>query len=376
MEDLKKLTEWVWATYLGDNEERYQELLQRFDKSATVIGTGKQEIYTSLEAFLAEAGNELREREGIHFHLRDFWCEEQSLGPDHSLVYGGVYVWWESPDHRISTRMDSRFTMVYRRVEGEWRIFHVHQSVPNPEQMEGEAFPKTLTQQMDSARREIDSLSRLADTDSLTGLLNLRGLQQRYEQVDDASYWLMMLDIDNFKQTNDCYGHLAGNQALIDLAAQHLGAGGGQRLPDGRGRVRAAVPRPAPAGCREPGPAADRPGSGLRPGGPPAHRHLGGPDPGRGGGEDGGCPQPGGPRPLSLQGKRQELLYRRLKIQQGPGRIQRPGPCAFAPRQEKKKSPGPEGPELSLEVATRFELVNKGFADLCLTTWPRHQKRE
>lgn len=219
MEDLKKLTEWVWATYLGDNEERYQELLQRFDKSATVIGTGKQEIYTSLEAFLAEAGNELREREGIHFHLRDFWCEEQSLGPDHSLIYGGVYVWWESPDHRISIRMDSRFTMVYRRVEGEWRIFHVHQSVPNPEQMEGETFPKTLTQQMDSARREIDSLSRLADTDSLTGLLNLRGLQQRYEQVDDASYWLMMLDIDNFKQTNDCYGHLAGNQALIDLAA-------------------------------------------------------------------------------------------------------------------------------------------------------------
>ena len=25
-----------------------------------------------------------------------------------------------------------------------------------------------------------------------------------------------------------------------------------------------------------------------------------------------------------------------------------------------------------LEVATRFELVNEGFADLCLTTWPRH----
>ena len=24
------------------------------------------------------------------------------------------------------------------------------------------------------------------------------------------------------------------------------------------------------------------------------------------------------------------------------------------------------------EVTTRFELVNEGFADLCLTTWPRH----
>ena len=27
---------------------------------------------------------------------------------------------------------------------------------------------------------------------------------------------------------------------------------------------------------------------------------------------------------------------------------------------------------LCLEVPTRFELVNRGFADLCLTTWPRH----
>ena len=85
--------------------------------------------------------------------------------------------------------------------------------------MDGEAYPKTLIQQMNSAKQEIDTLSRLVDTDSLTGLLNLRGLQQRYNMVDDLSYWLLILDIDNFKQTNDRYGHLAGNQALMDLAA-------------------------------------------------------------------------------------------------------------------------------------------------------------
>ena len=26
-------------------------------------------------------------------------------------------------------------------------------------------------------------------------------------------------------------------------------------------------------------------------------------------------------------------------------------------------------------MATRFELVDEGFADLCLTTWPRHHNR-
>ena len=28
-----------------------------------------------------------------------------------------------------------------------------------------------------------------------------------------------------------------------------------------------------------------------------------------------------------------------------------------------------------LEVTTRFELVNEGFADPCLTTWPRHHNK-
>ena len=29
-----------------------------------------------------------------------------------------------------------------------------------------------------------------------------------------------------------------------------------------------------------------------------------------------------------------------------------------------------------LEVTTRFELVDEGFADPCLTTWPRHHIKE
>ena len=41
-------------------------------------------------------------------------------------------------------------------------------------------------------------------------------------------------------------------------------------------------------------------------------------------------------------------------------------------RKKGKKIPGTEVPGNLLEVTTRFELVDEGFADPCLTTWPRH----
>lgn len=67
-------------------------------------------------------------------------------------------------------------------------------------------------------------LEELAITDGLTGLSNRRCLNDRlrravaealrYEQ--DVS--LLMLDVDDFKQFNDTYGHLQGDKLLTELA--------------------------------------------------------------------------------------------------------------------------------------------------------------
>ena len=40
----------------------------------------------------------------------------------------------------------------------------------------------------------------------------------------------------------------------------------------------------------------------------------------------------------------------------------------------KQKIPEAEASGNLLEVTTRFELVDEGFADPCLTTWPRHHR--
>ena len=63
-------------------------------------------------------------------------------------------------------------------------------------------------------------LSRLAETDPLTGAFNRRAFERRL--VDERAraerykhtYSLALIDIDHFKQVNDTYGHGVGDEAL------------------------------------------------------------------------------------------------------------------------------------------------------------------
>jgi diguanylate cyclase (GGDEF)-like protein len=63
-------------------------------------------------------------------------------------------------------------------------------------------------------------LIRLATVDPLTGLSNRRGFFERATEAcartapPDGSVSAIILDIDNFKQINDAYGHETGDQAI------------------------------------------------------------------------------------------------------------------------------------------------------------------
>ena len=70
-----------------------------------------------------------------------------------------------------------------------------------------------------------EQLAQLASTDALTGLYNRREFD---EQLDSQIHLmkrmarplsLLLVDIDDFKQYNDRYGHLAGDQVLITIAS-------------------------------------------------------------------------------------------------------------------------------------------------------------
>ncbi len=82
----------------------------------------------------------------------------------------------------------------------------------------------TLSADITEARERIENL---AQTDSLTGLLNLRMFNEVWQRVHAAAerehgvYALLMIDMDKLKDINDTFGHEGGNSA-ITLVAQCL----------------------------------------------------------------------------------------------------------------------------------------------------------
>ena len=82
----------------------------------------------------------------------------------------------------------------------------------------------TLSADITEARERIENL---AQTDSLTGLYNLRMFNEVWQRTHEAGerdrgmYALLMIDMDKLKDINDAFGHEAGNSA-ITLVAQCL----------------------------------------------------------------------------------------------------------------------------------------------------------
>lgn len=82
------------------------------------------------------------------------------------------------------------------------------------------AVSRDITEKV-KERREIKKIS---ETDKLTQLYNRVKLDSTLEnefnlaKINATIFAIIMIDIDEFKQINDCFGHLAGDMVLVELA--------------------------------------------------------------------------------------------------------------------------------------------------------------
>ena len=108
-------------------------------------------------------------------------------------------------------------------------VVTVESETPNIFVEQHEKILSMLTNNIGSAMESTvitKKLKKLAVTDELTGLFNYRALKNRlYEEVErvkryDSRFSLLMMDIDKFKNFNDSYGHLAGDQVLKVISGE------------------------------------------------------------------------------------------------------------------------------------------------------------
>ncbi|MEQ9145165.1 MAG: GGDEF domain-containing protein [Parvibaculaceae bacterium] len=97
---------------------------------------------------------------------------------------------------------------------------------PNTVVVKALEYAAEAEQRIASLNARVRTLESLAKTDELTGLFNRRGFYEAVRrELKSASRYhesgvLAYIDLDNFKQVNDTYGHTAGDEVLRAIGRQ------------------------------------------------------------------------------------------------------------------------------------------------------------
>jgi diguanylate cyclase (GGDEF)-like protein len=88
-----------------------------------------------------------------------------------------------------------------------------------------QSIERRVAQRVQHLGEDNERLMQLSRTDALTGLANRRGLDVELATLLAVAtrrgecIAVAMIDVDHFKQYNDCYGHPAGDDCLVRIAA-------------------------------------------------------------------------------------------------------------------------------------------------------------
>lgn len=228
VKDAEIFCQYIAHEYLG--KRNYKLLEDIIDKRITIIGTGAHEVSRNIQELMTALNKEAELWDGT-FIIEDEWYQGTELADNLFVVIGQIEGRQNSNDQLVYS-FSSRVTFIIEYHDMQWKIIHVHQSVPDYSQGDDEFFPQRIVEESNAQlKKEIAEKTKELEMsnqqviynlrhDYLTGILNRPSLEKEVtEAMSNHQYGvILVLDIDYFKEVNDNNGHPYGDEVLIKLA--------------------------------------------------------------------------------------------------------------------------------------------------------------
>ena len=217
---------------LKEELERYQKL--DFYKDHFIKQTELEKIIEK-----TPIGFCITDAEGYHELVNSAYCniysyaEEELLGEHFSIVAteDNKEELTELHDHFINGNSELRGEWEVKDKDGDRKIILADATrIKGPdEQYKKVTFVIDITRRKkleEKLKQANEQLQEEANTDGLTGLYNHKEIMRKLDlEIERAARYnldltIMMLDIDDFKEVNDTYGHQKGDEILKTLAQE------------------------------------------------------------------------------------------------------------------------------------------------------------
>jgi diguanylate cyclase (GGDEF)-like protein/PAS domain S-box-containing protein len=226
----------------------FQIILKIFDKNKYLISFKDitEEIQNNKEINLLKQYKNIVDtsyivsktnKEGIITFANSEFCEisgyskEELIGQKHSIIkselndYKVYKTMWET----ISSGNTWKGTVINKNKKGSIYIVDsiIKPILKNNEIIEYISIRKDITEEYflkEELKKKNKELKQLSLIDSLTELYNRRGIEEKFHKelslhfINNQDISVVMIDIDNFKNINDTYGHDIGDFVINEIS--------------------------------------------------------------------------------------------------------------------------------------------------------------
>lgn len=223
-QDLEALAHELTRAYFVDRD--YGKLTKVITPQISWFGTGANEVCCSL----LDAARYLTQEQEVYngsFLVSDEWYHVCPITDDLACVMARMTVRTDALTSKLLMELPLRFSVIFVRKNGKWKVCHVHNSVAYQEQGETTYFDR------EAAHEDYTKVERIAQAiaaeqiestrnrDLLTGLWNAEGFIRGAEHAlaeSDAPFAIVRFGVDHFRYINQSYGYDTGDDILKSIA--------------------------------------------------------------------------------------------------------------------------------------------------------------